>query len=133
MCRTITAVFVVVFTAAAAVADTVLPDSNTVKEIDSVLRVSCRIFAGNARGSGVIFDADEDSYRVLTNAHVVGRTGNRVSLEFEHSGYRSGPIPGRPKQRWNVRTSPATLQLIWRLSNFRDQLSLDQCPLCRLQ
>ena len=87
MCRTITAVFVVVFAAAAAVADTGSPDPTT----DRVLRASCRIFAGNARGSGVIFDADEDNYHVLTNAHVVGRVGNRVRLEFEHSGYRSRP------------------------------------------
>jgi len=27
--------------------------------------------------------------------HVVGRTGNRVKVEFQHSGYRSGPISGR--------------------------------------
>ena len=65
------------------------------ESIDRVLRSTCRIFAGNARGSGVIFDADADSYRVLTNAHVVGRRGNRVDLEFEHSGYRSGRIAGR--------------------------------------
>lgn len=90
MCRTITAVFVVVFVAAAA--DTRSPYPAT----DRILRASCRIFAGNARGSGVIFDSDEDNYHVLTNAHVVGRTGNRVNVEFEHSGYRSGPIHGRP-------------------------------------
>ncbi len=47
---------------------------------DRILRALCRIFAGNARGSGVMFDGDAYSYHVLTNAHVVGRTRNRVSL-----------------------------------------------------
>ena len=90
MCRVSTSVFVLALSAAAALADTASPnpDPNT----DRVLRASCRIFAGNARGSGVIFDAanykeTEDNYHVLTNAHVVGRVGNRVRLEFEHSGY----------------------------------------------
>lgn len=94
MCRTVTAVLVVGLAATAAVAET--PDKfSTAPKFDNVLRASCRIFAGNARGSGVIFDADADNYRVLTNAHVVGRVGNRVRLEFEHSGYRSKPIAGR--------------------------------------
>lgn len=112
MCRTITAVFVVVFTAAAAVADTSSPDPSTAKEIDKVLRASCRIFAGNARGSGVIFDCDEDSYHVLTNAHVVGRVGNRVRLEFEHSGYRSGPIPGRVVRSHIARNTSIDLAIV---------------------
>ncbi|WP_286765129.1 MULTISPECIES: hypothetical protein [Rhodopirellula] len=79
MCRNLAAVFVVAFAAAAAIADS--PDATTT---DRVLQATCRIF-----------DADEDSYRVLANAHVVGRTGSRVKLEFEHSGYRSRPIAGR--------------------------------------
>ncbi|QDT10916.1 trypsin-like peptidase domain-containing protein [Planctomycetes bacterium K23_9] len=79
---------------------------------DRVLRASCRIFAGNARGSGVIFDTDEDSYHVLTNAHVVGRIGNRVSLEFEHSGYRSGRIPGRVVRSHNARNTSIDLAIV---------------------
>ena len=108
MCRKITAVFVVVFIAAAAVADTGSPDPNT----DRVLRASCRIFAGNARGSGVIFDADEEKYHVLTNAHVVGRVGNRVRLEFEHSGYRSRPIAGRVVRSHVARTTSIDLAIV---------------------
>jgi len=77
-----------------------------------VLRASCRIFAGNARGSGVIFDSDADSYRVLTNAHVVGRTGSRVSLEFEHSGYRSGRISGRVVRSHIARNSSIDLAIV---------------------
>ena len=78
--------------AATATASDPLP---TAESTDRILRSTCRIFAGNARGSGVIFDSDAESYHVLTNAHVVGRRGNRVDLEFEHSGYRSGRMPGR--------------------------------------
>ncbi|KAA1258366.1 hypothetical protein LF1_08850 [Rubripirellula obstinata] len=89
MCRVATAVALLLILPAVIFA--VPPESST----DIALRASCRIFAGNARGSGVIFDADADNYRVLTNAHVVGKTGNRVKLEFEHSGYRSDPIVGR--------------------------------------
>ncbi len=108
MCRTVTAVFVVVFAAAAATADTGSPDPST----DRVLRASCRIFAGNARGSGVIFDCDEDNYHVLTNAHVVGRVGNRVRLEFEHSGYRSGAIPGRVVRSHIARNTSIDLAIV---------------------
>ncbi|MBB3210617.1 hypothetical protein FHS27_006465 [Rhodopirellula rubra] len=79
---------------------------------DRVLRASCRVFAGNARGSGVIFDADEDNYHVLTNAHVVGRVGNRVSLEFEHSGYRSRPIAGRVVRSHIARTTSIDLAIV---------------------
>ena len=43
----------------------------------------------------MVFDSDADTYHVLTNAHVVGGRGNRVAVEFEHSGYRSGRIAGR--------------------------------------
>ncbi|TWT69721.1 trypsin-like peptidase domain-containing protein [Crateriforma conspicua] len=107
MCRTATAVFVVAFAAAAAIADSPDPDST-----DRVLRASCRIFAGNARGSGVIFDADEDNYHVLTNAHVVGRVGNRVRLEFEHSGYRSRPIAGRVVRSHIARTASIDLAIV---------------------
>ena len=104
MCRVALSFVVVVSITAAAVADT----SST----DRILRASCRIFAGNARGSGVIFDADEDSYHVLTNAHVVGRTGNRVMMEFEHSGYRSGRIPGRVVRSHIARTTSIDLAIV---------------------
>ena len=96
------------FSAAAAIGDTGSPVPNT----DRVLRASCRIFAGNARGSGVIFDADEDNYHVLTNAHVVGRTGSRVRLEFEHSGYRSRPIAGRVVRSHIARNSSIDLAIV---------------------
>ena len=89
MCRVAFLLFVFT-TSVVGAGDLPHPDST-----DRILRASCRIFAGGRRGSGVIFDADADSYRVLTNAHVVGRRGNRVGLEFEHSGYRSGRIAGR--------------------------------------
>ncbi|MGB7327698.1 MAG: trypsin-like peptidase domain-containing protein [Rubripirellula sp.] len=92
---------------AAAIADSPNPDAT-----DRVLRASCRISAGNARGSGVIFDADEDNYRVLTNAHVVGRVGNRVRLEFEHSGYRSRPIAGRVVRSHIARTTSIDLAIV---------------------
>ena len=106
---------------------------------DRILRASGRIFSGNARGSGVIFDADADNYRVLTNAHVVGRRGNRVDLEFEHSGYRSGRIAGprdvcrRPATLCSFAYRPRALRLTWRLSNFRDRRFPVRCPSCRLQ
>ena len=90
MCRVLLASLSLFTVSVVAAGDLPHPEST-----DRILRASCRIFAGNARGSGVIFDADADSYRVLTNAHVVGRRGNRVGLEFEHSGYRSGRIAGR--------------------------------------
>lgn len=114
MCRTTitvlgTTLFVVAFTAAAAIADTSSTDKFST---DHVLRATCRIFAGNARGSGVIFDADEDNYHVLTNAHVVGRTGNRVTLEFEHSGYRSRPIAGRVVRSHIARNSSIDLAIV---------------------
>jgi hypothetical protein len=104
MCRVALSFVVVVSITAAAAADT----SST----DRILRASCRIFAGNARGSGVIFDADEDSYHVLTNAHVVGRTGNRVTMEFEHSGYRSGRIRGRVVRSHIARTTSIDLAIV---------------------
>jgi hypothetical protein len=108
MCLRTATILLVAFTAATGVADTGSPDPNT----DRVLRASCRIFAGNARGSGVIFDADADSYHVLTNAHVVGRVGNRVMLEFEHSGYRSGPIPGRVVRSHIARNTSIDLAIV---------------------
>lgn len=74
MCRVINLLLLCIAVPAAAAE---LP---TAEASDRVLRASCRIFANNARGSGVIFDSDADTYRVLTNAHVVGQTGNRVEL-----------------------------------------------------
>ena len=85
MCCVASFLLVVTTAVAAAAADLPTPEAS-----DLILRPSCRIFAAGARGSGVIFDSDADTYRVLTNAHVVGKRGNRVELEFEHSGYRSG-------------------------------------------
>ena len=108
MCRVLSIILFVVSITATADADTGSTDLAT----DRILRASCRIFAGNARGSGVIFDSDEDNYHVLTNAHVVGRVGNRVRLEFEHSGYRSGPIPGRVVRSHIARNTSIDLAIV---------------------
>lgn len=106
MCRV--AIAAALFLIPVAVAVGVPPESRT----DLALRASCRIFAGNARGSGVIFDADAVNYRVLTDAHVVGRRGNRVDLEFEHSGYRSRPIAGRVVRSHIARTASIDLAIV---------------------
>ncbi len=124
MCRTDAAVFIVVFAAAVSIGES--PDRFST---DRVSRASCRVFAGNARGSGVIFDADEDSYHVLKNAHVVGCVGNRVRLEFEHSGYRSRPIAGRVFRSHIARNSSIDLLIV----ELPHRLSQDRWRLCRLQ
>ena len=94
MCRVRLAAVAALVPVVCSAVDLSTPEASA-ENLDRVLRASCRIFAGTARGSGVIFDSDADSYHVLTNAHVVGRRGNRVEAEFEHSGYRSGRIAGR--------------------------------------
>ena len=60
--------------------------------MDEALEGVCRVNTSGARGSGTVFDEDEDKYYVLTNGHVIERA-KRGHLEFFQDGYKSAMIP----------------------------------------
>ncbi len=55
---------------------------------------TCRISAGNAKGTGCVFEISQGRVFVLTNAHVIG-SANTVECEFWRHGHRSQPVRGR--------------------------------------
>jgi len=60
--------------------------------MDEALDAVCRVNTNGARGSGTVFQEDEDKYYVLTNGHVIERA-KRGHLEFFQDGYKSAMIP----------------------------------------
>jgi len=54
---------------------------------------TCRISAGNARGTGCVFEISRGHVFVLTNAHVVGNAST-VECEFWRHGHQSRPVRG---------------------------------------
>ncbi|MBX9790172.1 MAG: serine protease [Pirellulales bacterium] len=55
----------------------------------------CRIRAGRGLGTGAIFAQDATAWYILTNAHVAGRRGNRLQVEFFNAaGQQHPPLPG---------------------------------------
>ena len=60
--------------------------------IDQALDAVCRVNTNDGRGSGTVFQEDEENYYVLTNGHVIGRA-RRGHLEFFQDGYKSAMIP----------------------------------------
>ncbi len=55
---------------------------------------TCRVLAGNDRGTGVVFEISQGHVFVLTNAHVVGNSGT-ARCEFWKSGHQSRAIAGQ--------------------------------------
>ena len=66
---------------------------------DAVVRISNR----SGMGSGCVFLEDEQHYWILTNAHVAGRRGRAVNVEFWKSGHLSRPIRGVVGASWMTR------------------------------
>ena len=62
--------------------------------ISDCIDATCRISAGDARGTGCAFEHSQGYVYVLTNAHVVG-ANDTVTCEFWRAGHRSEPIRGR--------------------------------------
>jgi hypothetical protein len=60
--------------------------------MDEALEGVCRVNTSEGRGSGTVFQEDEDKYYILTNGHVVGRA-RRGHVEFFQDGYKSAMIP----------------------------------------
>ncbi len=55
---------------------------------------TCRVLAGNDRGTGVVFEISQGHVFVLTNAHVVGNSGT-ARCEFWKAGHQSRAITGQ--------------------------------------
>ena len=60
--------------------------------MDEALDAVCRVNTSGARGSGTVFQEDEENYYVLTNGHVIERA-KRGHLEFFQDGYKSSMLP----------------------------------------
>ena len=60
--------------------------------MDEALEGVCRVNTNEGRGSGTVFQEDEDKYYILTNGHVVG-SARRGHVEFFQDGYKSAMIP----------------------------------------
>ena len=60
--------------------------------MDEALDAVCRVNTNSARGSGTVFQEDEENYYVLTNGHVIERA-RKGHLEFFQDGYKSAMIP----------------------------------------
>ena len=54
----------------------------------------CRISNTNSKGTGTVFSETGDSYRILTNYHVVANA-QTVGVEFWRNGHLSRSIPGK--------------------------------------
>jgi len=72
----------------------------TLNEIsESVCRISSSGLRGNSYGSGICISETNESYIILTNAHVVGRN-QTVNTEFFKRGHKTQPLQATVLQRW---------------------------------
>lgn len=70
------------------------PASSAELTIEDVMEASCRVTAGNSKGTGTVIGEDDENFIVITNGHVVhGERG--YSLEFWQDGYQSNPFPAK--------------------------------------
>lgn len=66
--------------------------------ITDCIDATCRVTAGNGKGSGCAYERSKGYVYVLTAAHVVGQEQN-VTCEFWRAGHRSRPLGGTVVQR----------------------------------
>lgn len=65
------------------------------KVFEQIAHASVRIYARDGGlGSGSIFYKSENEILILTNAHVAGRQGQQVNVEFWYQGRLSKKVPG---------------------------------------
>lgn len=84
--------------APASVAPLLCQAQTEVFENDPVLErnreATVRVRNGNGVGTGTFFMKRDGKFYILTNAHVAGRQGNRVTFQMWWRGYLSKEIPG---------------------------------------
>ena len=67
-----------------------------IADLQRAMDATCRVRSSNgSSGTGCAFDRDSDEVFVLTNHHVAGGIGSRVTCEFWRDGYASPRMPGR--------------------------------------
>jgi hypothetical protein len=72
-----------------------LTKANETQVLEQIAGSTVRIFAGDGSlGSGSCFEKSANELLILTNAHVAGRKGASVKVEFWYQGRLSRKIPG---------------------------------------
>jgi hypothetical protein len=61
-------------------------------DLDECYRSTCKIRAGGGAGSGCVYAVDATYAYILTNYHVAGGPGTRVTVTFVARGFSSNPL-----------------------------------------